>query len=134
LEELLVIYQASPESIHWQSSSSKRESSRRAGGISTHARSDTTIREQTMAEAGYKGKRVEVEIHADTYKIRGMLFIPLAGEGGYSSRLSDFLNNPDKHFLALTDVKVEALPGTQSEMGRAVSRRQQKRGYDGESD
>jgi len=63
-----------------------------------------------MAEAGYKGKRVEVEIHTDTYKIRGMLFIPVAGEGGYSSRLSDFLNNPDKHFLALTDVKVEALP------------------------
>jgi hypothetical protein len=25
-------------------------------------------------------------------------------------RLSDFLNNPDKHFLALTNVKVEALP------------------------
>jgi len=64
----------------------------------------------TMAQAGYKGKRVEVEIHTDTYKIRGMLFIPLAGEGGYSSRLSDFLNNPNKHFLALTDVKVEALP------------------------
>ena len=63
-----------------------------------------------MTEAGYKGKRVEVEIHTDTYKIRGMLFIPLAGEGGYSSRLSDFLNNPDKHFLALTDVKVETLP------------------------
>ena len=63
-----------------------------------------------MAQAGYKGKRVEVEIHSDTYKIRGMLFIPLAGEGGYSSRLSDFLNNPNKHFLALTDGKVEALP------------------------
>ncbi len=63
-----------------------------------------------MAQAGYKGERVEVEIHTDTYKIRGMLFIPLAGEGGYSSRLSDFLNNPNKHFLALTDVKVEALP------------------------
>ncbi len=45
-----------------------------------------------------------------TYKIRGKLFIPLAGEGGYGSRLSDFLNSPDKHFLALTEVKVEALP------------------------
>jgi hypothetical protein len=63
-----------------------------------------------MAQAGYKGKRVEVEILTDTYKIRGMLFVPLAGEGGYSSRLSDFLNNPNKHFLALTAVKVEALP------------------------
>jgi uncharacterized protein DUF6812 len=63
-----------------------------------------------MAQARCKGKRVEVEIHTDTYKIRGMLFVPLAGEGGYRSRLSDFLNNPDKHFLALTDVNVEALP------------------------
>ena len=44
--------------------------------------------------AGYKGKSVEVEIHTNTYKIRGTLFIPLAGEGGYSSGLSDFLNNP----------------------------------------
>jgi hypothetical protein len=63
-----------------------------------------------MAQAGYKGKRIEVEMQTDTYKIRGTLFLPLAGEGGYSSRLSDFLNNPDKHFLSLTDVKVEALP------------------------
>ncbi len=62
-----------------------------------------------MAQAGYKGKRVEVEILTDTYKIRGMLFVPLAGEGGYSSRLSDFLSNPDKHFLALTAVKVAGI-------------------------
>jgi len=63
-----------------------------------------------MAQAEYKGKRIEVEIQTDTFKIRGTLFVPLAGEGGYSSRLSDFLNNSDKHFLALTHVKVEALP------------------------
>jgi len=63
-----------------------------------------------MAQAQYKGKWIEVEIHTDAYKIRGKLFVPLAGEGGYSSRLPDFLNNPDKHFLALIDVKVEALP------------------------
>jgi hypothetical protein len=31
--------------------------------------------------APYKGKRVEVEIYTDTYKIRGTLFVPLAGEG-----------------------------------------------------
>ena len=61
-----------------------------------------------MAEA--QGYRIEVEIFTDTYKIRGTLFVPLAGVGGYSVRLSDFLNNPDKHFLALTDAKVEALP------------------------
>ena len=61
-----------------------------------------------MAEA--KGYRIEVEILTDTYRIRGTLFVPVAGVGGYSVRLSDFLNNPDKHFLALTDAKVEALP------------------------
>jgi hypothetical protein len=65
-----------------------------------------------MAEAGskYKGKLVEVEILTDTYKIRGTLFVPLAGKDGYSARLSDFLNNPEKTFLALTNVYVEALP------------------------
>ena len=63
-----------------------------------------------MAQAPYKGKRVEVEILTDTYKIRGTLFIPLAGEGGYGSRLSDLLNNADKQFLALTNVKAVALP------------------------
>ena len=61
-----------------------------------------------MAEA--KGYRIEVEILTDIYRIRGTLFVPLAGVGGYSVRLSDFLNNPDKHFLALADVKVESLP------------------------
>lgn len=65
-----------------------------------------------MAEvlSKYKGKRVEVEILTDTYKIRGTLFVPLAAKDGYSARLSDFLNNPEKTFLALTDVHVEALP------------------------
>ena len=58
----------------------------------------------------YKGKRVEVEVLTDTYKVRGSVFVPLAGEGGYSSRLSDFLNNTGKPFVALTEVKVEALP------------------------
>ncbi len=63
-----------------------------------------------MAEAKYKGKQVEVEILTDTYKIHGTLFVPLAGKDGYSARLSDFLNNPEKTFLALTNVNVEALP------------------------
>ena len=62
-----------------------------------------------MAEA-YKGRRVEVEVLTDTYKIRGTLFLPLADRGGYAARLSDFLNNPAKTFLALTTAHVEALP------------------------
>ena len=64
-----------------------------------------------MAQATYKGKRVEVEILTDTYKIRGALFDPLAGEGGgYSSRLSDLPNKSEIQFLALTNVKAEAFP------------------------
>ena len=59
---------------------------------------------------GSEGKRVEVEILTDTYKIRGMVFVPLAGKGGYApSRLSDLLNKAEIQFLALTDVKAEAL-------------------------
>ena len=66
-----------------------------------------------MAEAAasrFKGKQVEVEILTDTYKICGTLFVSLAGKDGYSARLSDFLNNPEKTFLALTNVYVEAPP------------------------
>ena len=58
-----------------------------------------------MAQARYKGKRVEVEILPDTYRMRGTLFVPLAGEGGYRSRLSDLLNKSEVQFLALTGVK-----------------------------
>lgn len=63
-----------------------------------------------MAQGGYEGRRVEVEIVTDTYKIRGTVFIPLAGKGAYASRLSDLLNKSEIQFLALTDVKAEALP------------------------
>jgi uncharacterized protein DUF6812 len=68
--------------------------------------------EAAMAETAsrFKGKQVEVEILTDTYKIRGTLFVPLAGKDGYSARLSDFLNNPEKTCLALTNVCVEVLP------------------------
>ena len=61
-----------------------------------------------MAEA--KGYRIEIEILTDIHKIRGTLFVPLAGVGGYNLRLSDFLNNKTKRFLALTNAQVEALP------------------------
>jgi hypothetical protein len=63
-----------------------------------------------MAKLQYEGRKVTVEILTNAYKIRGTLFVPLAGKGGFNSRLSDSLNNPDKHFLALTDVEAEALP------------------------
>ena len=63
-----------------------------------------------MAQAPVNGKQIEVEIHTDTYKIQGTLFVPMVSVGSYSGRLSDFLNNTEKQFLALTNVSVVALP------------------------
>jgi hypothetical protein len=63
-----------------------------------------------MAEAAsrFNGKQGEVEILTDTQKMRGTLFVLLAGKDEYSARLSDFLNNPEKNFLSLTNVVVGA--------------------------
>jgi hypothetical protein len=69
-----------------------------------------------MAQPVYKRTRVPIRTWDVIYSD--------AGEGGYSSRLSDFLNNPDMHFLALSSVKVEALPGPDIKVRRAISRRQ----------
>ena len=66
-----------------------------------------------MAGAPYEGKRVEVEIVTDTYKIRGTVFVPVGGKTGYHYRLSDLLNNRDQQFLVLTDVVAESLPDPQ---------------------
>ena len=74
-----------------------------------------------MAQASYKGKRVEVEILTDTYRIRGTLFVPLAGDGGYSSRLSDLLNKSEIQFVALTNVKAEAFPDPNERIGKRRS-------------
>jgi hypothetical protein len=63
-----------------------------------------------MAEAAsrFNGKQGEVEILTETQKMRGTLFVLLAGKDEYSARLSDFLNNPEKNFLSLTNVVVGA--------------------------
>ena len=44
----------------------------------------------------------------ERYRITGMLRLP---PDGYRSRLSDYLNAPERNFLALTDVEVEAVGG-----------------------
>jgi hypothetical protein len=51
-------------------------------------------------------KRIIAE--TERYRISGMLRLP---PDGYRSRLSDYLNAPDREFLALTDVEVEAVGG-----------------------
>jgi hypothetical protein len=51
-------------------------------------------------------KRIIAE--TERYRITGMLRLP---PDGYRSRLSDYLNSPDRAFLAMTDVEVEAVGG-----------------------
>ena len=51
-------------------------------------------------------KRIIAE--TERYRISGLLRLP---PDGYRSRLSDYLNAPDREFLALTDVEVEAVGG-----------------------
>jgi hypothetical protein len=51
-------------------------------------------------------KRIVAE--TERYRITGTLRLP---PDGYRSRLSDYLNAPDREFLALTDVEVASLDG-----------------------
>jgi Family of unknown function (DUF6812) len=51
-------------------------------------------------------KRIVAE--TERYRITGMLRLP---PDGYRSRLSDYLNAPERTFLSLTDVEVEAVDG-----------------------
>ncbi len=51
-------------------------------------------------------KRIVAE--TERYRITGFLSLP---PDGYRSRLSDYLNAPDRSFLALTDVQVAPLDG-----------------------
>jgi hypothetical protein len=51
-------------------------------------------------------KRIIAE--TDRYRITGLLRLP---PDGYRSRLSDYLNSPDRTFLSLTEVEVEAVGG-----------------------
>jgi hypothetical protein len=45
----------------------------------------------------------------ERYRITGLLRLP---PDGYRSRLSDYLNAPDRAFLPLTDVEMTPLDGT----------------------
>jgi hypothetical protein len=50
-----------------------------------------------------------VVIETDRYRITGLLSLP---RDGYRSRLTDYLNASERDFLALTDVTLQALDGS----------------------
>jgi hypothetical protein len=50
-----------------------------------------------------------IQAETERYRITGYLSLP---PDGYRSRLSDYLNAPERSFLALTDVEVAPLEGS----------------------
>jgi hypothetical protein len=56
-----------------------------------------------------------IEAETERYRLTGSLRLP---PEGYQSRLSDYLNAPERNFLALTDVEITPLEG-----GGAAQRR-----------
>ncbi len=64
-----------------------------------------------------------VVIETDRHRITGTLHLP---KEGYRSRLSDYLNQGDAHFIPLADAEMSALDGSSTEVHTflAVSLRQ----------
>ena len=50
----------------------------------------------------------KIVAETNRYRITGMLRLP---PEGYRSRLSDYLNAPERSFLSLTDVEIKPLDG-----------------------
>lgn len=53
-------------------------------------------------------RQARIEAETDRYRIIGSLRLP---PEGYRSRLSDYLNDSERVFLALTDVEIRPLDG-----------------------
>jgi hypothetical protein len=55
----------------------------------------------------HRDERIVIE--TDRHRIKGLLRLP---RDGYRSRLTDYLNAPERTFLALTDVELTSLDGS----------------------
>jgi hypothetical protein len=55
-------------------------------------------------------------VETDRYRLSGVLHIP---RDGSRSRMSDFLNESDRTFLAMTDVEIEPVDGREPPARRA---------------
>lgn len=53
-------------------------------------------------------RNTRIVVETSRYRITGVLRLP---PDGYRSRLSDYLNAPERSFLALTDVEIVPLDG-----------------------
>ena len=66
-----------------------------------------------MAPVKVLGKTVAVEILTERFRIEGNIFIPTSQLGAYNERLSDFLNDGERTFIAVTDVTLSHLVGNE---------------------
>jgi hypothetical protein len=65
----------------------------------------------------HRDERVVIE--TDRYRISGVLHLP---RDGYRSRLTDYLNGSERSFLALTDVELTPLGGSNGNGHKAERR------------
>lgn len=65
-------------------------------------------RPQPLSSPGVDQRLTKVVAETERYRVAGMLRLP---PEGYRSRLSDYLNAPERQFLALTDVELTPLDG-----------------------
>lgn len=58
----------------------------------------------------------QIVLETDRYRIQGMLTLP---REGYRSRLSDYVNQPEREFLSIVDATLTALdgPGREEQLG-----------------
>jgi len=66
-----------------------------------------------MVKFGMQQRTERILVETDRYRIVGNITLP---RDGYRSRLSDFLNAPDRDFIALTEVSVDPLGGVADTM------------------
>ena len=59
--------------------------------------------------AGVDHHDERIVLETDRHRITGLLRLP---RDGYRSRLTDYLNAPERTFLALTDVELASLDGS----------------------
>jgi hypothetical protein len=65
-------------------------------------------RGQPLSSPGVDQQQTKVVVETERYRVTGMLRLP---PEGYRSRLSDYLNDPERAFLSLTDVELVPLDG-----------------------
>ena len=68
----------------------------------------SSLRFWPLSSRRVEQRLARIEAETERYRLTGSLRLP---PEGYQSRLSDYLNSPERTFLALTDVEITPLEG-----------------------